>query len=285
MTKANIKIIAESINASVPSTLVLYEAGNIDGIKELAKLQDERGGEYIDVNVGGNSADFFAGIVKDVQSVTRKPLSIDTPDAALAEAALKVYDDSVGKPILNSISPLRMEMFELYKIKPFRPILLISEQNADGNAGACRTDTDTFAAAKYLLAEARKYGIKNDDVIFDPGIAPIGTDSEGNLIRLMSALRMIHEDPDFAGVHASVGLSNFTVMLPPKRSDGSLVKGPLESAFLTRAMPLGLDYVIGSVKRNYEILPDDHPAMQCVDDCLKLAGFDSIKRVRVFYKQ
>ena len=38
------------------------------------------------------------------------------------------------------------------------------------------------------------------------------------------------------------------------------MKGPLESAFLTKAMPLGLDTVIGSVKRNYELLPPDSPA-------------------------
>ncbi len=82
----------------------------------------------------------------------------------------------------------------------------------------------------------------------------------------------------------SVGLSNFTVMLPPKRADGSPVKGPLESAFLTKAMPLGLDMVIGSVKRNYELLPADHPAMLCLEDCLRLGGFESIMRVREFYK-
>ena len=44
---------------------------------------------------------------------------------------------------------------------------------------------------------------------------------------------------------------------------GEPVKGPLESAFLTRAMPLGLDMVIGSVKRKYDRLPPDHPAMKC----------------------
>ena len=284
MTKANIKIIGESINDSVPSTHELYEAGNIDGIKELAKLQDEKGAVYIDVNIGGRSGEFFAEIIREVQSVTRKPLSIDTPDPQLAEAALKACDDSVGKPILNSISPLRTEMFELYKIKPFRPILLISEMVRDGRAGACHSTEETFEAAKFLLAEAKKAGIPNDDVIFDPGIAPIGTDSEGNLPRLLAALKMIHDDPQFAGFHASVGLSNFTVMLPPKRPDGSLVKGPLESAFLTRAMPLGLDFVIGSVKRNYETLPEGHPALVCLDDCVGRGGFESIMRVREFYK-
>jgi len=80
-----------------------------------------------------------------------------------------------------------------------------------------------------------------------------------------------------------VGLSNFTVMLPSKRADGSPVKGPLESAFLTKVMPLGLDMVIGSVKRSYEVLPPEHPAMVCLEECLKLDGFDVPMRVRDFY--
>ena len=88
---------------------------------------------------------------------------------------------------------------------------------------------------------------------------------------------------DFAGVHVSVGLSNLTVMLPPKRADGSPLKGPLESAFLTKAMPLGLDMIVGSVKRKYQLLPADHPAMICLDDVLEAEGFDAIMRIREFY--
>ena len=283
MQKANIAIIGESINDSVPQTHELYESGNVDGIRELARFQDEKGAAAIDVNVGSRSAEFFAEIIRAVQSVTRKPLSIDTPDLRLAEAALRVYDDSVGKPILNSISPLRTEMFDLYKIKPFRPILLISEWSADGRATACRSAEETVEAARFLRAEAEKTGIPNADLIFDPGIAPIGTDTEGNLARLLASLKRIQDDPCFDGVHASVGLSNFTVMLPPKRKDGSLVKGPLESAFLTRAIPLGLDFVVGSVKRNYEILPNDHPAVRCLDDSLRIGGFEAIVCVRKFY--
>ena len=72
-------------------------------------------------------------------------------------------------------------------------------------------------------------------------------------------------------------------MLPAKRADGSPVKGPLESAFLTKAMPLGLDMVIGSVKRKYELLDGTNPAMVCLEDCLKLQGFDVLMRIREFY--
>ena len=99
----------------------------------------------------------------------------------------------------------------------------------------------------------------------------------------MNRLALIHSDPYFAGVHMSVGLSNFTVMLPSKRADGSPVKGPLESAFLTKAMPLGLDMIIGSMVRKYEILPEGHPALVCLQDILKLEGYDTLMRLKEFY--
>ncbi len=290
MAIEGLTLIGETINDSVPSTKAKFDAGDIDGILELARFQDEKGADYIDVNVGSRSPDFMAEMVRKIQEVTAKPLSIDTPDPAIAKAGLEAYDmDRAGgvKPILNSISPLRTEMFELYSVCPFRPILLITERLVDGDSAACRTAEETYQAAKDLVAAAREKvpEMTNDDFIFDPGIAPLAGDTEGNLKRLLEALRMIHEDPDLAGVHASVGLSNFTVMLPSKRKDGSPVKSPLESAFLTLAMPLGLDMIIGSVKRKYALLEEDHPAMQCLRDVLAADGFEAIMRVRQFYAE
>ncbi len=286
-------LIAESINDSVPSTKKLFESGDSSGILDLARFQDEQGADYIDVNVGPRPAEFMADLVRRIQQVTAKPLAIDTPDPATARAGLAAYDPALAggqKPLLNSISPLRVDMFELYAVQPFRPILMVSERVVDGRSRPCHTAEETFEAAKSLLAAARTAvgriapgGIANDDLIFDPGIAPLGSDVDGNLQRLLAALELIRGDRDFAGVHVSVGLSNFTVMLPPKRRDGSPLKGPLESAFLTKAMPLGLDTIIGSVRRNYQLLPPDHPAMECLEDCIRTGGFDSILRVREFY--
>jgi len=286
MPLPGLTIIGESINDSVPSTHKLYEANDIAGLKELARSQDQGGATYIDVNVGQRSADFLAEMVRQVQSVTAKPLSIDTPDPAMAEAALKAYDPKRAGgqiPVLNSISPLRTQMFALNKIVPFKPILLVTERNENGVGQPNHTADQTYASAKQMVAEAAKHGIAVTDCIIDPGIAPIGADSESQFKRLMTSIQMIHNDPAFKGVHMSVGLSNFSVMLPPKRGDGSPTKGPLESAFLTMAMPLGLDHVIGSVKRKYELLPPDHPAMRCLTDCLKLEGFDVIMRVQEYY--
>jgi len=288
MSLPGLTIIGESINDSVPSTKKLFDANDIDGILSLARFQDENGAAYIDVNVGPRTPEFMADLVRKIQGVTPKPLSIDTPDPAIAKAALEAYSlDRAGgrKPILNSISPLRVGMFDLYAIRPFQPILLSSENMIEGRSKPCHTAQETYQAAKQLVEMflVRCPGATKADCIIDPGIAPLGSDSEGNIHRLLGAIELIHADPFFQGCHASVGLSNFTVMLPPKRRDGSPVKGPLESAFLAKAMPLGLDMVIGSVKRNYEQLPPDHPAMLCLEECLKLKGFDVLMRVREFY--
>ena len=279
-------IIGESINDSVPSTHKFFEANDLDGLKELAVSQDLGGAGYIDVNVGPRPGAFLAEMVRHVQSVTAKPISIDTPDPAMAEVALKVYDrERAGGrlPILNSISPLRMEMFELARIMPFMPILLASERVENGASCANHSAEEVYQTARELVAEAAKHGIPVEHCIIDPAISPIGADTDGRLQCLMGAIRLIHADPALKGVHMSVGLSNFSVMLPPKRADGSPTKGPLESAFLTLAVPLGMDHVIGSVKRKYDFLPADHPAMLCVNECLQLEGLDVIMRVQEYY--
>jgi cobalamin-dependent methionine synthase I len=290
MAIPGLTIIGESINDSVPSTKKLFDENDVAGLLELARSQDEKGAAWIDVNVGLRPPEFMADLIRRIQSVTAKPLSIDTPDPALAEAALRAYDlGRTGglKPILNSVSPLRLAMFDLYAVRPFIPILMSSERYEPG-AGcgmANRTAEETRETARALLEEAKRRipGFTNGQAIVDPGIAPVGTDCEGQLKRVLDSLALIQADPFFAGVHRSVGLSNFTVMLPSKTKDGAPVKGPLESAFLTLAMPRGLDTIIGSTVRKYEILAAGHPALACLEDILRLEGVETLMRLKEFY--
>lgn len=289
MTIPGLTIIAESINDSVPSTHKLFEENDIDAIIDLAKFQAEKGASYIDVNVGVRSPGFMADIVKKIQQHISLPLSVDSPDPEIAAAGLEAYDaERAGyqKPILNSISEARLEMFDIYAKQPFIPILLITEGMDDSDTMIMNKTTEqTYATAKSLVSIARKRieHVTNDQIILDPGIVPIGSDTKGNFKRLMNTIKMIHQDSDLADINVSVGLSNFTAMLPSKKADGSPVKGPLESAFLTMAMPMGLNTIIGSVKRKYSLLPDDHPAMQCLNDVLKMDGVEAIMRVMSYF--
>jgi cobalamin-dependent methionine synthase I len=289
MSIAGLTIIAESINDSVPGTHAMFEKNDIAGIVELAQSQADAGAAYIDVNVGLRSPGFMADIVKKIQERISLPLSIDTPDPEIAAAGLEAYDAERArkrKPILNSVSQARLQMFDIYRTQPFIPILLLTErQDPSGEIRMNKTAGETFETAKEMVDIARRHTdrAKNSEIILDPGIMPIGSDSDGNFKRLMDTIKLIHGDADLNGVNMSVGLSNFTVMLPSKCADGSPVKGPLESAFLTMAMPLGFNTIIGSVKRKYALLPDDHPAMGCLRDVLNLEGFDAIVRVMSFY--
>lgn len=179
MAIAGLTIIGESINDSVPSTKKLFDANDIEGLKALAKSQDEGGAAYIDVNVGQRSGEFMADMVRKVQSVTAKPISIDTPDPKMAETALRALDLSRcgGKaPILNSVSPLRTEMLGLNRITPVRPILLVSERMENGQPQPNHTAQECYDTARLLLEEAKKHGIAVSDCIIDPAIAPIGRD-------------------------------------------------------------------------------------------------------------
>jgi len=289
MSIAGLTIIGESINDSVPSTYKLFEEHNIDGIVDLAKLQAEKGAAYIDVNVGSRSPGFMAEVVKKIQEHISLPLSIDTPDPAIAAAGLEAYNAERAKnqiPILNSISEARLEMFDIYTNQPFIPILLVTEgMDEFGEMIMNKTAEQIHATARSMVSIARKRmkTITNDQLILDPGIMPIGSDSKGDFRRLMNAMALIHQDKDLASVNMSVGLSNFTAMLPSKKADGSPVKSPLESAFLTMAMPMGLNTVIGSVHRKYSLLTNDDPAMQCLGDVLKLEGIDAIMRVMMYF--
>lgn len=289
MALDGLKLIGESINDSVPSTKEKFDAGDMDAIVEVARFQAERGAAYIDVNVGLRPPKFMAEVVQAIQNAVPLPLSIDTPDAELADAGLRAYNPDLAggaKPILNSISEARLEMFDLYSDQPFIPIMLTTEGTDEaGNMVMNKTADSTFQTGKQMVSIARDRipDVRNDELILDPGITPIGSDSEGNFKRLMTTIQMIHDDADLKGVNMSVGLSNFTVMLPPKRADGSLVRSPLESAFLTMAMPLGFNMIIGSVRRKYKVLEDNHPAMECLKDVLKAEGFDAVMRVMSFY--
>ena len=288
MSIPGLTIVGESINDSVPSTHQLFEGNNIEGIVELARVQAEKGAAYIDVNVGSRSPGFMAEVVKKVQEHISLPLSIDTPDPAIAAAGLEAFNPERArnrKPILNSISEARQEMFDIYSTQPFIPILLVTEgMNEAGEMVMNQSPEQIHATAKSMvrIARTRIPELSNSEIILDPGIMPIGSDSKGDFKRLMNAMSLIHADRDLAGTSMSVGLSNFTQMLPPKKGDGSPVKSPLESAFLTMAMPLGLNTVIGSVNRKYVLLPDDDAAMQCLRDVLNLEGINIIMRVMMY---
>jgi len=288
MSELNLKIIAEKINDSVPSTHKLFEADDFDGLVNLAKAQADQGAAYIDVNVGPRSPELMARLVTAIQDVVSLPLCIDSPDLDLQKAGLTAYKPAKAggeMPLVNSISELRMEFVELAEIQPVKFLVLCTESSVDGNLKPNETGEEIFAAGLRVSTELKKRWsyLSNDHLFLDPGMGPLGADMNGITNATIDAVRLIHESADLKGCHMSVGLSNFSVQLPSRTAGGDLVKTPLESAFLTLTNPLGMDHVIGSTKKKYKLLDDNHPALQTVKDILELEGFDRLTRIQEFY--
>ncbi len=284
----DLKIIAEKINDSVPSTHKLFEADDFEGIVQLAKKQVEEGAEYVDVNIGLRSPRLMAELVHSIQNVVSVPLCIDSPDYEIQKAGIEAYDPEKARgrmPLVNSISELRLEFVNLAKIKPVKFIILCTESSQDGELKPNETGEEIFQAGlrvREKILQSCNY-ITNDDLFFDPGMGPIGADMNGLTNATVDAVKLIHQSEDLKGCHMSVGLSNFSVQLPPRTASGGLIRTPLESAFLTLTNPLGMDHVIGSTKKKYKRLDPDHPAMRAVTDILKLEGFDRLTRLQEFY--
>lgn len=284
----NLKIIGETINDSIPKIRRLFEEGDFAGLIEIAKAQERMGVTYIDVNIGQREPELMARLVKTLQNYVAVPLSIDSPDPEIVRAGLEAYEPGRAKgkhPLVNSIAETRSEMFDLSTVQPFKAILIGSERKEGARAEKNRTGEDVLNTAKRLAERARKAPsrMSNDELIIDPGIAPIGADTEGITRMALDGIRLISEDPDLKGVHFSVGLSNFSAMLPAKKSDGEPVKIALENAFLTLAVPLGLDYIIGNVAKEYKLLDASNPAYQALVEAIELGGLEGIMRIRQFY--
>ena len=273
----NLTIIGESINDSVPSTNKLFEENDFEGIQKLAESQAKKNVKYLDVNVGMRNTDFFSAVIQSIQNVVDLPLSIDTPSYELQEVGLKNYSlekANNNKPIVNSISELRLDFFDLYKITPFIPILILSERDNNGEKAPNRNAIEIYETGKRLVKKAREYNIPNEEIILDPGIAPIGVDFENKTKAVLRAMKLIKNDKYFENIHISVGLSNFSNMLPRRTL--------LENAFISLAQPLGLDFIIGNSKKKYKILSENETALVALKEALELGGYESLARIQEF---
>jgi 5-methyltetrahydrofolate--homocysteine methyltransferase len=292
MAIENLKIIGERINPGFKSTKQLFDAEDIAGIQALAMDQVSKGASYLNINVGNialKKPEFMVEVVKSVQDVVAVPLSFDFPNAQVQEMCLKAYDLEKAKgalPIVNSISELRWEMLDLLDICPCRFILMASEREQGGKRIANKTADEVHQTVRRMATRilGGKHGLTLQDLFVDVSIGPIGADMDGLTRMAVDSIRSIGNDPMLKGIHMSVGLSNISIMLPKDASDGSPLKSQIESAFLTLTVPHGLDTVLGTAGRDYNMLPDDNLVMRGVREALELSDIDAVLRIQQIYQ-
>ncbi len=291
MSYPGLHIIGERINPGFHSTKELFDKEDIKGIQELAVKQVNKGAEYLNINVGEralNDPAFMVEVIEAVQAVVSVPLSLDFPNVEVQEHCLKAYDEEKAggkKPIVNSLSELRWDMLELQKIKPFKLFLMASERDEGGEKVANKTAQEvhetTQRMVKRVMSDENNFDM--DDLFIDVSIGPVGADTEGLTKMAIDGIRLIGDDPDLKGLHMSVGLSNISIMLPPKGLDGRPIKARIESSFLNRTVPYGMDYIIGTPGRKYEVLADDEFVQAKFDEAIEAGGFETVMTIQELY--
>lgn len=292
VTVEDLTIVGERINPGFRSSKALLDSKDLEGIQQLALSQKRKGARYLTINVGTAATDdpgFLVDVIRKVQEVVDLPLSFDYPNKEVQEICLEAYDPARAggrKPIVNSVSELRPRMLELVGSRPFRVVLMASERMEHGEEIPNTTPEEVYSTAKRLTEQVMQRGdsMTLDDILIDVSLGPLSADTEGTTRRAIESIRLIGADPELKGIHIIVGLSNLTVMLPRHALDGSLLKVHLESAFLTMAMPLGLDTILGTPGRDYQILDDDNFVNRGFKEALDLDGFETILRLQELYR-
>ncbi|MFZ5495632.1 MAG: dihydropteroate synthase [Verrucomicrobiota bacterium] len=276
MSVRPLQIIGELMNNSYARARAAFTGRNPAGYAHLAKLQADLGVHYLTLNLDGTARiavrmeemlALLPEVIRAIQAVTAVPLSFDNPSVEYHKVALRHYDRAKGgQPILNSIAASRTqldEMIRLVKDHDTKVVVMASEKFVPGGSAQCLCAEDAHAAAKHfvdrLVSEA---GRTTDQIIIDPGLAPVGADTYGLVNIGLDAMRLIRADPHLRGVHLIVGLSNFAWGTPKG------VREQLENAYLTLGQEAGLDFALANPEKAPAPLPADHPMVARLREAL-----------------
>lgn len=195
-------LIGENLNVMSKTLGPAMKERNAKPLQEMAIQETKQGMDYIDINIGPARKEgdkFMEWMVKTVQEVTDKPLSLDTTNPIAMEAGLKVHK---GKALLNSISLVRME----------EELPLVMKYDCDfigllwGREGLPRDANERGAIAAELLYTANEKGITNEKIWFDPIVTPAVNIESNHVKPCLEFMSMLQDLAPGAG--SAVGLSN-----------------------------------------------------------------------------
>ncbi len=269
MSVKTIKVIGDQINNAYARARKAFEARDPAGYQVLAKMQADKGADSIDLNIDGTQRisvraeemlAFLPIVVPAIQAVTDVPICFDNPGYDYHRVGLKALDRSkcARKPILNSLAASRTqlpEMIQLVKDYDLRCVIMASEKFLPEGGGAqCFQPEESYATVlQFVDLLVTKANRAMEDIIVDPGLAPVGADTYGLVNIGLDTMRLITADPKLKGIHFSVGLTNFAWGTPKG------VRDLLEQAYLTIGSEVGLDMALANIEREPQPLPADHP--------------------------
>ena len=204
-------MIGEKINPTGNKKLAsVLQAGNLEFVRQLAERQVAWGAEVLDINVGVPGLDEVTMIAKVVDIVSEAvdvPLCIDSGKADILAAGLKA---ARGKPLVNSVNAEEKQLASVLPLVKDRGAAVIG-LTIDDN-GIPKTAEERLAAADKIIERAAQLGIPAEDIVIDPLVMTVGSDSKAAIVTLQTIELLRRE----FGININLGASNVSFGLPDR---------------------------------------------------------------------
>ncbi|MFV1960151.1 MAG: dihydropteroate synthase, partial [Planctomycetota bacterium] len=224
---------------------------------EVGRAQVKGGAYLLDVCLQDPEADEAADMEAFLLEATKRvrvPFVIDTTDADVMERALRLVQ---GKCLLNSVN-LEEGLARFERVVPLARrygaalvVGLIDEDPEQGMAVGVERKEEIAARAHDLLT--RRFGVPEEDIVFDPLVFPCGTGDEayrGSARATIEGVRRLKARWPLA--RTILGISNISFGLPAAGRE------VLNSVFLQECVRAGLDLAIVNSERivRYPTIPE-----------------------------
>lgn len=234
-------IIGERLNAQGSKKAKEYVLNsNFEELARLAREQVDDGAHCLDVCVAtterSDELEFMKKLVKILSLEIDAPLVIDSTEPKVIESALEQIP---GKPIINSIN-LEGDGNRFHSLAPLMvkygvPAIAM----CIGPKGMAKTPKEKLETAELLFETGNKYGLKEEQFIFDVLTFTLATgeteflDAGKNTLEGISLVKK-----RFPNSFTTLGLSNVSFGFAPS------ARKTLNAVFLYHAVKSGLDTVI-----------------------------------------
>jgi 5-methyltetrahydrofolate--homocysteine methyltransferase len=219
-------MIGEKINPTGRKKLAAaLTEGNFDYVRQLVENQVAWGADVLDINIGVPGLDevgMISKVVELVASLTDIPLCLDSGNPAVLAAGLAVIP---GKPLVNSVSGETKRLDSVLPIVKDRGAAVIGLTMDDN--GIPKTAEERVAVAEKIIERGAKMNIPVEDIIIDPLVLTVGSDSKAAVVTLQT-IELLRKE---FGVNINLGASNVSFGLPDRLT--------VNQAFLTLAIQLG----------------------------------------------
>jgi 5-methyltetrahydrofolate--homocysteine methyltransferase len=270
-------LIGERVNSQGSRKIKrLLLADDYDEITLVARAQVEGGAHLLDVCTAlteRTDEDVqMATIVKRLAQSVEAPLVIDSTEAKVIEAALKIY---AGRPVVNSIN------LENGRLKIESVVPLVKEAGA-AVVALTIDETGMAKTAQRKLEIARRihdivvdeYGLPPGALIFDDLTFTLATgDAEyiDSAVETIEGIRLIKRE--LPGVLTSLGVSNVSFGLKPA------ARHALNSVMLHHCVEAGLDMAIVNAAEIKPYAEIDATERELCDDLVLNRRPDALQRV------